>query len=222
MNIWMLDYDPVVAARWHCDEHVKQSVFTNTQALAYAWHDRHNAMYSPMDEPPPQASDWLRYVVATVQSPDPGSKPLPPRRPMFPGESLGSWWELCGQRIANRRFDLPHASEVWAAELGGNYIWLWKLTMELTAEYHRRFGRRHPAAHCVWTLELMPPSLRDTAEEWAETKLDLPWAALKVVDGFYDSVESNRRYYKLMKEPTWTASEPPPWYKKELPTEEPA
>lgn len=40
MNIFVLDYDPAVAARYHCDKHVVKMITETAQLLSTAMHER--------------------------------------------------------------------------------------------------------------------------------------------------------------------------------------
>ncbi len=206
-NIWALDLHPETAARYHSDSHLKASLYMYAQMLAYAWHDRHNAVYmalpdNPADDP---VTPWLRIVhVERVAL----------RRAAFPGEQPFSWWTLLGQRIPSRA-NSPWGE--WVSAKGGNYRWLWRLAMELTVECFLRFGRLHPASAAVWTLELVPFSLEDDpADDWSEPPLGIPYHLRVTADGYYDGVASNRRFYGVHHDTlTWTGREPPPWLQEE-------
>lgn len=210
MNVWMLDTDPITAARAHCDQHVKQAPFAYAQTLAFAWHALHNEMYTLMegDSDVITPTPWF----ARVDNSAPYTKSNERPRALFPGESPWVYWTLFGQRVPARRCDYPSPQEFWVEELGGNYRWLWQLAMEVTAEYQHRFGKRHPAAPSIWTLEVVPFALEVTLDTWTEPPLDLP-EHLKVRDGeFYDAVASNRRFYNTHQHQfAWTRREPPEW-----------
>lgn len=215
MNVWMLDHDPVTAARSHSDQHVKSALFTYAQTLAFAWHSLHNEMYALMegndDVTPP--TPWFKCV--HVAAPYTSSKDRP--RSLFPGESPWTYWTLFGQRVPSRRMDAPNASELWVEQSGGNYRWLWQCASELVAEYRWRFGTKHPASPAVWTLEMVPPVLDTTLDSWAETPVDtIPQHLRVVVDGFYDVVATNKRFYNTHQHQlTWTRRKPPAWLTQE-------
>lgn len=214
----MLDYDPAVSARAHSDEHVKQCPFRYAQVLAAAWHDLHNSARQELNDLIVD-TPWFQYV-----APDPRPYTDSSARPRsaFPGESPYSWWSLFGQRVPSPRLTLPHPADKWAMELGGNYSWLWRLSMELVTEYRERFGARHPAAPAIWTMELVPFSLAETMEDWTEPPLFMPESCKVRVEGFYDAVASCRRFYNTH-DMTWTGRDAPDWFaKEELPAPEEA
>ena len=212
MNIWMLDHDPVKAARAHSDHHLRLGLAAYTQALAYAWHTLHNAAYQELrDDRAPDVTPWFAQHFHPVDAPRPRPSP-------FPGESPLQWWLLFGQRVPRYPFELPNSAQEWAAYTGGNYRWLWSVTMELGAEYQYRWpGGRHPATPACWTLEAVPYSLRETLEQWTETPLDTMPLHLRVAVGtYYDTVASNRRYYNTKLKPeAWTRRRPPSWHTEE-------
>lgn len=133
VNVFMLDLDPVLAARYHCDKHVVKMILETAQLLSTAWHVLDNAWYMPLaeDEADDPVTPWLVNVVRPAHTA--ATAPLKPE-PVPPGESSHSHWELHGQRIYNKTHE-HHPSAVWVRELGGNYRWLWRLGMALCAEY---------------------------------------------------------------------------------------
>lgn len=210
MNIWMLDHDPAKAAHAHSDVHLRSAIVHNTVALGYAWHSLHNSAYQELREPMPE-TPWFHHHHTMAGEPRPRTNP-------FVGESPLSWWLLFGQRVPSYPYELPNSAQCWAEKLGGNYRWLWSLTMELTIEFHYRWkGLRHPAAPSVWTLEVVPYALRETLDQWSETPLDTMPHHLRVrVGDFYDTVASNRRYYNVKLKPdAWTRRKPPSWHTEE-------
>ncbi len=209
VNIFMLDHDPVRAAQWHADRHVVKMILETAQLLSTAWHVTANAEYLPMPDDPADdpRTPWLRKVLLPFIH-DPLAKPQ-----NILGEVSKSHWELFGQRIYQPTHR-NHPCGVWTAEMGGNYLWLWRLGIALLDEYRHRFAKVHASAPVIWTLEAVPPPLLDSVDTWSEVPPAMP-EHLKVVDasGCYDSVESYRRYYALAKTHLhrWTKRDAPPW-----------
>lgn len=210
MNLWMLDHDPVKAASFMCDKHVRAMPFALAQLLAYAWHDLESEMAWPLDDPKPRPTPWLTRIVhpAWIASQHPG-KPFVQRKALFPGESGDSEWRLFKQHVPAPIRYTYKPEEDWVTQTGGNYNWLWQHAAQTIVEHQRRFAVRHPAAPAIWTLEQMPWSLRASLADWSETPLGIPHHMRVADDGFYDTVASNRRWYNIMIAPgSWTGPAP--------------
>lgn len=208
MNVLMLDLDPAQAAMAHCDKHVAPMVVDLARLLSSVWHYLDNDEYKPLDELPDYSTTpWLQRHVAPARS----GADLAHEETVV-GEWRGSWWLLHGQRVYNKVPDDHHPCFVWARQLGGNYRWTWELAANLLAEHQHRFGRPHPSSPVIWTLEALPPSLLETADEWTEAVPLVPEYAKVIVDGYYDTVASYRRHYANgLPGPTWTRRPEPSW-----------
>src|SRR5512133_2759183 len=99
VNVFYLDHDPAVAARYHVDRHVLKMIIETAQLLSTAWH----VLAPEMVE-----TDW-RFI----EDPD----VLPE------GELKSIWTTLAGQRIYRLTHE-HHPSADWARATGGNYRWL--------------------------------------------------------------------------------------------------
>lgn len=200
MNVFMTDFDPAQAARWHTDRHVWTMVMASAQILSTAWHNLDNDWHKPM-EPEPAPTPWLVPVSVGFEA------------RTDPHEMLGSHWMLHGQRIYARSL-YNHPAVLWAQACRGNYDWLWRLAIALTQEYKHRFGRYHRATKPIWTLEAAPPSLAGTSGDFSEVPPCMP-EHFRQVDsaGFYDTVASYRHYLNTASRPlhAWTNRELPPW-----------
>ncbi len=189
-NVFYLDHDPAAAARAHCDRHVVKMILETAQLLSAAWH---------VVAPKMVESGWF-----------------PPQGDVRPGNDPVGWhaFRLAGQRIYAPSH-LNHPCAVWARASTGNYEWLWRLGMELCAEYTHRYGKRHATEPILWTLEAMPPRLPQGPQ--TEPPTAMPEELQVVVDGYVDAVLSYRNYYleaktQLLK---WSKREPPEWVIKE-------
>lgn len=210
VNIFMLDHDPVKAARWHADRHVVKMILETAQLLSTVWHQVANEEWQPLaadpaDDPAEPSTPWIRRVVA------------PPRlvvnpEPVAVGEMPGTHWELFGQRIYAPTH-VNHPCAVWARETGGNYSWLWRLGIALCEEYRHRYKRHHNTSPVLWTLEPVPPPLLESLDTWTEVPPAMPEEVKVVEDGFYNTVASYRAYYAQHKVAlhSWTRREAPPW-----------
>jgi hypothetical protein len=215
----MLDHDPVAAARAHCDAHLRNGLYAYAQVLAYAWHSLHNEGYAEL------ADDMVPTPWFTHHHSVPYTNSADRPRTMFPGESPFSWWLLFGQRVPSPPFTLPNDAMTWCEALGGNYRWLWQTAMEMVREHQHRFGKPHPARWAIWTLEVIPFALEETVDQWQETPVSTVPNHLRIqVEGFYDVVATNRRFYNSRIAPAaWTKRHPPKWHQQEAEaTTEPA
>jgi len=209
MNLWMLDHDPVKAAEYLCDKHVKAMPFVMAALLASAWHSLDSQWSAPLDGPmtPTPWIGWFVHGPSTAESRN--GQPFVPRKAMFPGESGDVEWSLFKQRVPAPLKYQHQPEEDWVIQTGGNYNWLWQHAAATTDQHQRRFGARHPAAPAIWTLEVMPWSLCASAADWSETPLGIPHHMRVAEDGFYDTVASNRRWYNIMIPPgSWTGPAP--------------
>ena len=209
MNILMLDLNPEMAARYHCDKHLAPMIIDLARLLSSAWHYLDNDEYKPLEELPETeaTTPWLRKHVRLARS-----GPELHHQANVVGEWSGAWWLLHGQRVYNKVPEDDHPCFVWVRQLGGNYRWAWELAANLTKEYTHRFGRVHPTTPVIWTLEAIPPSLLPTEDQWTEAVPVVSEGSKVIVDGYYDTVASYRRHYAIhVTEPTWTKRPEPDW-----------
>jgi hypothetical protein len=89
LNIFVLDPDPMWAARYHCDKHVVKMILESCQMLCNA----HSVL-------------------------DGATMPLKPTH-------------------------VNHPCSKWARVSKANYLWLWRLTYNLLAQYRSRFQKMH-------------------------------------------------------------------------------
>jgi hypothetical protein len=208
----MLDHDPGETARALSDRHLQEGLYAYAQTLAFAWHDLHNDAYAPMVDLI-TATPWMSWVVLA-------DGPALDARSLFPGEDPKTHWRLFGQRIPSRRHGLPDANDEWVIRAGGNYRWLWRLSLEMCVEYKRRFGSLHVATASIWTMEVLPFCLGATEDQWSEPPV--LHRLLQVTEGFVDAVASNRRFYNVYHDQLgWTVRKPPTWLQPEQIAAEP-
>lgn len=209
VNIFMLDHDPVAAARAHCDKHVVKMIVETAQLLSTAWHQHHNPMHFGIDEEVP-FDRLMEWVVPPALFRTPVLTDWRKDGPVSTGDK--PFYLLLGQRVYNNAH-ANHPSAVWAREYGGNYRWLWQLGMALLDEYTYRYGKVHKTSSVLWTLEAVPPALMGSLDTWTEVPPAMPEDCKVVIDGYYDSVLSYRNYYATRKQAllTWKYREPPHW-----------
>lgn len=186
VNLFILDWDPDAAARFHCDAHVVKMVLEVGQLLSTAWHVVSPNLVEEVFVPPPYTKGVAR-----------GEQP---------------WWAaaLGGQRIY-RTSHASHPIAEWVRLNTATYEWTWRLGVALAAEYTRRYKRLHAAEEVLWALEGPPPRLREGALVQPAPAVPEP---LCVSSGdYYDTVASYRNYYVEGKQRLlrWTRREAPEW-----------
>ena len=205
-NILFMDYDPEKAAQAHCDRHVASMVLDAAQLLSTAWHELHGTGAEQ------EIPKLLQRNVFPALRGEAAAKRFAEAIPC--GENYNSEWRMFAQRVY-APVHVNHPCAVWARELGGNYIWLWQMGMALAAEHLYRFGKPHFAHGVLYTLELVPPALVDTAGDWQEAPVIMP-EPFKVRDEtgqFYNSVASYRKCYAVFKQSilSYTRRKCPDW-----------
>ena len=217
MSIAMLDLDPVKAAQAHVDTHVGPALTFVVQQLANAWHELYSNWSLPLDAQP-LPHDMVRRVVPDSSHPRPAFplKTYEADGPARPGDK--PVWLLMGQRIPQRANEL-HTSGLWVRQLGGNYSWAWRFGVALNDELGKRSLRlATPAAfaerRALFTMEVLPPPLMGSLEDWSEAPLTMPEYFKQSSDGFYDTVQSWRVYYAHRHaDNEWHARRSPDWTK---------
>lgn len=200
VNIFFLDFDPVKAAQMHCDKHVVKMILETAQLLSTAWHELHGE------------DGHLKKVVYPAVHGDEAAERY--RALIATGENYCSHWTLLGNRIYSKTH-VNHRCAVWARTTGGNYDWLWRLGMALLDEYRFRYGREHATRSVLYALEVVPPAIRETMDEWTESPPAMPFE-FRVKDEtgkYYDSVASYRNYYLRYKQDLlrYTKRKHPDW-----------
>lgn len=132
MNIFVLDTDPMVAARYHCNKHVVKMILEAGQMLCTAHWMGHLAAQGRTLADFRRAKDawaWLREVV--------------------PASDLPLW----------KASHVNHPCSVWTRATLPNYRWHSELGLALCAEYTRRYGKVHKAqALHEWLAVHTPPA----------------------------------------------------------------
>ena len=67
MNIFVLDEDPILAARMHCDVHVVKMILESTQILCAVWH-RHGWTFDGIYKPTHKNHPCVRWVGDSVEA----------------------------------------------------------------------------------------------------------------------------------------------------------
>lgn len=115
MNLFALDEDPRMAARWHCDAHVRKMLLEYTQQLTCAYHAA-LGVRTTRDMLRTQDTSGFRSLFAD-----------------FP------------RHLPYRPTHFNHPCAVWTRETTGNFGWVLELALSLAAEFRRRWGKEHAA-----------------------------------------------------------------------------
>lgn len=201
MNIFVLNEDPLQAARDHCDKHVVKMVIEYGQLLSTA-HRCHDGERTIVELPNGKTKKALLlngegYEVVQHQINNPKLKLQ--RRTVY------------RVAITNPRcYNATHAnhpSAVWARETTSNYSWLFKLFEASLNEYTARYGKRHAAERIVEFLSAPPTHIRSGGLT--------PFAqAMPEEYKHADAVQAYRRFYAGAKArfAKWRYTEIPTWY----------
>jgi hypothetical protein len=188
MNIFVLDKDPILAARDHCDRHVIKMILESAQMLSTA----HWSSWRRILNPPPLKGQKLmqEWLASNV-----------------PVEHRPAW----------KMTHVNHPCTQWAGLSWGNYRWLSLHGQELCREYTRRYGREH-SSHSIhrWLYSHVPPHFEHmsvTPLDITPFALAMP-DDCKVAG---DAVQSYRNYYINHKKrmAKWAHSKTPAWWPEE-------
>lgn len=184
MNIFILDKNPILAARDHCDKHVVKMILESGQMLAAAhWLGWARMLDAPKLKPR-ELQGWLYDNV--------------PRH-------LQPAWKMT---------HVNHPCTQWAARCWGNYMWLSQHGLELCREYTERYGREHKSHDVHrWLTRVVPPTFETTTTIATDTTpfaIAMP-EDCKVAG---DAVQSYRNYYTRNKAymAKWAHGDKPNWW----------
>lgn len=132
MNIFVLDWDPLKAAEYHCNKHVVKMVLESGQMLCTAHWVGHLYSRGRTLDSFDRVKDAQAWVAESVPA-----RHLPP-------------WKMS---------HVNHPCSVWTRASLGNYRWHSELGLALCAEYTKRYGKVHKAqAVHEWLATHTPPA----------------------------------------------------------------
>ena len=118
MNIFVLDKDPVLAAKYHCDKHCVKMILEAGQMLSVAhWIGALRSVNKSLDDFK-RVRDAKEYALSKADA-----SLIPP-------------WTLTHTR---------HPCTVWTSHNSANYNWHVRLMRALLDEYTHRYNKRHKA-----------------------------------------------------------------------------
>lgn len=183
MNIFVLDKNPVLAAKYHCDKHCVKMILEAGQMLCVAhWI---GALKSVNKE----LGDFKRVREAkwyAEENADPSL--IPP-------------WTLTHTR---------HPCTIWTSENTGNYMWHVQLMRSLLDEYTLRYKKTHKSeAVYNWlsakTPHMMPKSLMTEHPQCMPDDCKVPNNPVAAYRNYY------HKYKAYMAK--WNKGETPSWWK---------
>jgi len=183
MNIFYLDHDPIVAAKWMVDKHVVKMILESAQLLSTA----HRV---------------LDGTEKTVQRYVEGSFPARYR-------NVKQWVLEDGRNdVIYQATHINHPSAVWVRESLKNYNWVFEHFFALMNEYTYRYGKIHKCYGDIsFMLQTPPHNLRAFESTPIPSCMDDEY---RVSD---DPVHNYRNYYKFGKVNLhkWTKRDCPYW-----------
>jgi hypothetical protein len=144
MNIFVLDTNPELCARYHCDKHLVKMITEHNQILGSIAYTARGITRKKDITP--------GFVSAYFQD--------------FPRKQNGLPHPY-GIGYKN------HPCTQWAAKSAMNYKWLCELTLEMCKEYTRRYGRRHAGEDiCTWYYKNAPKLTAQSMTPFAQAMPD--------------------------------------------------
>ena len=109
---------------------------------------------------------------------------------------------------------LNHPSGKWVRHSASNYLWLFKLWIELMREYNYRYGKIHSAAKLIPYLKNLPNNIKENGfcAPWRampdEYKVDRnePDYTIKSYRAYYLGAKTNMFKWKNREIPEWIVS----------------
>jgi hypothetical protein len=110
---------------------------------------------------------------------------------------------------------VSHPSALWVRESLANYMWLYKLWIQLGLEYTHRYGRKHESVRKLEDILRYPPMAIDTTKKFTQPTPAMKQYPQCIVEG--DSIASYRNYYLEAKQALskWTKRGEPDWWKEQ-------
>jgi len=168
LNIFVLNENPILAARDHCDKHVVKQVLESAQMLSAAHWLGWEQFLQPRLRKDQKLKDWLRDNVRTEMQPP------------------------------YKMTHINHPCTRWAARSWGNYMWLSQHGMELCREYTERYGREHKAHDVHrWLTRVVPPAFETTEQSVTPFAVAMPEdckVAGNVVESYRNYYIKNKSY----------------------------
>ncbi len=187
MNIFVLNENPILAARDHCDKHICKMIIESAQMLCAAHWLGWQRMFR-IDSAGLKRGELHQQLHDRI---DPRLRPP---------------WKMT---------HVNHPCTQWAAETWANYMWLSQHGIELCREYTARYGKVHKSEEVHrWLNRVIPPTFSGTRIEdpLGRTPFAVAMPEKYKVPG--DPVTSYRAYYLAEKArfAKWKTGNTPLWW----------
>lgn len=186
MNIFYLDRDPALAARYHCDKHVIKMILETGQLLSTA----HRLL----------TSEETRQVYVRRGNPIKfkgeclvGRVSLKPYALQYlPGDKIITKMntEILIETRFYRKTHENHPCAIWVRASRGNYLWTYSLLENLCEEYTHRYGKVHKMQGSGLLY-----ALADEPTRIAHTSITPPPLAMPDEYKDVNPVQAYRNYY---------------------------
>lgn len=185
MNIFVLNHDPVLAAKDYCDKHVVKQILEVGQMLC--------------------AAHWIGWQKMVKVNTGLKRKEFMEKLSSEIDPRLRPPWKLT---------HAAHPCTQWAQRTWGNYMWLSRHGLALCDEYTERYGKIHKAHEIHrWLNRHIPPTFEGVIDNPVGiTPYAICMPDDVKVPG--DAVASYRNYYIVHKAKMarWAHSEKPVWF----------
>lgn len=201
MNIFVLDQDPEIAAKMHCDSHCVKMILEYGQLLSTA----HRLLDGTLRTwEIPLANGKIKTLKFWVL---PGELVAPARDPDDFGGLVERWKIKVENRSAFAASHLKHPAAIWARLNSSNYKWLFTLFDACLTEYTHRYGRVHSTESIRAFLSKLPVSI-DSGEQTAFPQ------AMPIEYKNENAVLAYQNYYmgEKIKFAKWTNRAAPTWF----------
>jgi hypothetical protein len=192
MNIFVLDENPVIAARMHCDKHVPKMIIEHTQMLASAY-------YSTIGISRKKEIADRQLEVSKLFKGWPRKK------------DDGSDWPYSITHV-------NHPCTIWTRASKENFDWLIDCTYELCIEFEKRWSNReHSVKRIIEWMKLNPPNLQSTGQTPFALALPDCYKSESATDSYKKYYAYKTHYMKVV----WRkpSSPRPEWFTDEFVTE---
>ena len=186
MNIFVLDENPRIAARMHCDKHCVKMIIEHTQMLAAAYY--HTLGISRKKEIAENQESVNNLFFGFPRKHEDGS---------------------------DHPYAITHVNHpctVWTRESIENWNWLTECTKELCLEYTRRYSKTHSVEAIVDWMIQNPPKLESKKQSPFAKALPDCYKSYSVTDAYKKYYGYKSFYIQLV----WNHSETPIWFTRDL------
>lgn len=184
MNIFVLDYDPRVAAEMMCDKHVVKMPVETAQMISTVHRFLDGDETTEISKNGRKFKTWTHLTDSVDVSP-----------------------------VLYRSTMVNHPCTIWARQNMGNYYWLCQHGIALCDEYQLRYDREHASRKVIeWCLSNFPKNISSKTDltEFAQAMPDqykVPNDAVQAYQNYYIGEKMNFAKWTIREEPLWWPGE---------------